>query len=211
MHVLTDSEFHKDAEPILRQVFIHYEDDAIFKAFSSSITERRIIYPCCGGFDSAIPVEVLVSAASAIGDDSCYISNLWQYENEPNHCFVYLSEMLVGYSERTPCNDDQIIGHHLGMDVYPLESVIYSTRGSWGIRLSHEHYGLIGGSSDFMEIIEDNVPNLNTQVYAFFKKYDGWSNRQLKVDWIPPIIKHVYGEKKSKLMLERSGLGFTQQ
>ena len=209
MHILTESEFHQNAEPMLRKIFTNYEDDNIFNIFPPEITERRIIFPCYGNFDRAIPIEVLVAAATAIGDDSCYISNIWKHENKPNHCFVYLSEMLIGYCERTPCNDDQIIGLHLGMDIHPLEAAIYSTQGKWGIRMSHEHYGLLGGSVDFMREIEANVPNLSAQIYKFFDACKGSENCQLNINWILPLVRNIYGEHASELILENSSLEFS--
>ncbi len=207
MYTLTEAEFRKEAEPILRKIFVNYGDDPGNQSFSSAMTERRIIYPCGGSFDEAIPVEVLVSAASEVGDEGCYITSLWRSEDAPNHCFVSLSEMLVGYSEKTG-NDDQMIGLNLGVDIYQLESVIYSAQGKWGIKMSHEYYGLLGGSPDFMAIIESSVPNLNMQVYDFFERYRGFKESGIEptLGWLPTLLNHTYGQEIAKVMLAESHL-----
>lgn len=207
MHILTEAEFRKEAEPMLKKVFVNYADDSSKQSFSPAMTERRIIYPCGGSFDEAIPVEVLVAAATKVGDKGCYITSVWKSEDTPNHCFVSLSEMLVGYSENTG-NDNQMIALNLGMDIYQLESVIYSAQGEWGIKMSHEYYGLLGSSPDFMAIIESGVPNFNMQVYSLFDRYHEFRESGIEpiLDWLPPLLSHIYGQQVAKEMLTESHL-----
>ena len=136
MYILTEAEFQQKAEPILRRVFDN--DDAFGQPFSPMITKRKIIYPCDGSFYESIPLEVLVSAALAVGDQGCYISSLYRSEELPNHCFVSLAEMLKGYAgcENPEENIDHSIGIRLGIDIYDLDSIVYSSQGLWGIMMS---------------------------------------------------------------------------
>jgi hypothetical protein len=204
MYTLTEAEFCQEAEPILNRVFVDW--DPFVQPFSSTITERKIIYPCHGSFDEAIPLEVLISAASAVGDEGCYISSIYTSEDVPGHCFVSLSEMLAGYanSER----DDQMIGIRLGMDIYELDSIIFSAQGRWGIMMSHERHGLLGGSPEFMAIIAAAVPNLDTQVYGWFKRFQDFkaSGMELTLGWLPTLLTHVYGEEMAQRLLREADL-----
>ncbi|MBW4417928.1 MAG: hypothetical protein KME13_01715 [Myxacorys californica WJT36-NPBG1] len=206
MYTLTEAEFRKEAEPMLKRVFVDY--DFTNQPFSSAITERRIVYPCGGSFDEAIPVKVLVSAATEVGDEGCYITSLWEDEGAPRHCYVSLSELLVGYGDTTG-NDNQMIGINLGMDIYELDSVIYSAQGRWGIMMCHEYCGLLGGSPDFMAMIESGVPSFNMQVYDFFERYRGFRESGIEptLGWLPPLLSHIYGQEVAKVMLAKSHLG----
>ena len=207
MYTLTEAEFQQKAEPILRQVFDN--DDAFGQPFSPLITKRKIIYPCNGSFDESIPLEVLVSAALAVGDEGCYISSLYRSEELPNHCFISLAEMLKGYSgcESPEENIDHLIGIRLGIDIYGLDSVVYSSQGLWGIMMSHERHGLLGGTPEFMDIIEASVPNLNTQVYGWFERFQDFkASWEPTLDWLPTILTHVYGRDVAQAMLQEADL-----
>lgn len=53
------------------------------------------------------------------------------------------------------------------MNAYGLNSIIYSASGQWGLMLSDEKFGLLGGEPEFIEDIRAAFPDLDRQVYGF--------------------------------------------
>jgi hypothetical protein len=210
MHILTEDEFHLEAEPFLRKIFVH--DNPFKEPFSSQVIGRTIIYPCDGENDLLL-IDPLISAAINLGDTGCYISLISTGcpEDGPAHCYIPLSEFLEGYSGT---EEDRLIGPRLGINPYTSDSVIYSAQGKWGLMKSHERFGLLGGSLEFIEEIRVAVPDLDNQVYGFFERL-----RLLLVDcdvnppditrnkWLPTLLTHVYGSQVAEnLLLEETRL-----
>jgi hypothetical protein len=211
VRTLTEDEFRQEAEPMLKKVFADYGDDPIDQSFAPDITERRLIYPAGDVLDKAIPVKVLVAAATAVGDEGCYITAVWKSEDGPNHCFVPLSEMLIAYKENRNDDDDNSEYLELGftMDTCVLENVIYSPQGKWGLKMTHERYGLLGGVPEFMAIIESGVPNLSQQVDDFFERYRHWGSGKPHLHWLPPLLTHIYGPERAEALVAASQLDMT--
>ena len=210
MHILTEAEFHLEAEPFLRKIFVH--DNPFKEPFSSQVIGRIIIYPCDGENDLLL-IDALINAAVNLGDTGSYISLLptGYPSDQISHCYISLSEFLEGYAGT---EEDRLIGSRLGINPYTSDSVIYSAQGKWGLMKSHESFGLLGGSPEFIEEIRGAVQDLDKQVYGFFERL-----RLLLVDcdvnppditrnkWLPTLLTHVYGSQVAeKLLLEETQL-----
>ncbi|NJK67826.1 MAG: hypothetical protein HC941_16000 [Microcoleus sp. SU_5_3] len=215
MHTLTEDEFNLEAEPFLRKIFVH--DNPFKEPFSSQVIGRTIIYPCDGENDLLL-IDSLINAAVNLGDTGSYISLLptelpteYLSDDQPGHCYISLSEFLEGYAGT---EEDRLIGPRLGINPYTSDSVIYSAQGKWGLMKSHERFGLLGGSPEFIEEIRGAVPDLDKQVYGLFKRLrdlllacsfnppDITRNK-----WLPTLLTHVYGSQVAeKLLLEETRL-----
>lgn len=201
MQILTDAQYQIEAEPILRKVFVN--DDPFDNTFSPNITERLILYRCETYLEPDL-VEGLVAAASDLGDTNCYLINLFRDDKKPNDYYLSLSELhdeYVGYS----CNN---IPTEEGLDIdLWIEYVIYSAQGKWGLMVSHEHHGMLGGSSKFINKVREFVPNLDEQVYLFLKKLKSISySPHARLDWLPELLTHIYGQEKAEMLLKETGL-----
>ena len=205
MHTLTKDEFHLEAEPFLRKIFVH--DNPFKEPFSSQVIGRTIIYPCNGIIESPL-LEALIRVAVDLGDTGCYISLISTGYPEYGlaHCYIPLSEFLEGYSGT---EEDRLIGPRLGINPYTLDSVIYSSQGKWGLMRSHERFGLLGGSPEFIEEIRGSVPDLDNQVYGFFERlrlllWDCGVNPPdiTRNKWLPTLLTHVYGAEVAEKLLE---------
>ncbi len=205
MHTLTEDEFHLEAEPFLRKIFVH--DNPFNEPFSSQVIGRTIIYPCEDENDLLI-IQALINAALNLGDTGCYISLLPTGYPSDNlcHCYIPLSEFLEGYAGT---EEDQLIGPRLGINPYTSDSAIYSSQGKWGLMRSHEGHGLLGGSLEFIEEIRGSVPDLDKQVYGFFERlrlllWDCGVNPPdiTRNKWLPMLLTHVYGAEVAEKLLE---------
>jgi hypothetical protein len=219
MHVLSDFEFRECAEPQLKKVFPGYNDemDAFTEPCSPELPGRIILFPCIGGifedrtgnFDSCLSAQVLINAASKLGDIGCYLIPWW---NGPsNFCYIPLDEFVECYAGKPGSNS--LIGIKLSIYPYSSESVIYSSQGQWGLLMSHEYHAILVGSEDFIEEIRLATPNIDNQVYAFFDHWKDHRERNLSngIDpgpykWLPILLHHVYGIEKGNMLLQESGL-----
>lgn len=187
MQVLNEAEFHRKAEPILRQIFIN--DDPFGQSFAPDVPARRIIYEYFYQIEPPL-LDAVVAVASMLGDTGCYLSSLWRVSEEvtdkpPYHWYIPFSEISV-YKE----------GSSKLKFVLSSENVLYSPQGKWGIMTSHEHHGLLGGTLEFVEEIHRRVPNFDEQIYGFLKYWKYWNERGTKVNWLPELLAHIYGQKQ---------------
>ena len=205
MHILTNEQYEVKAKEILQKIFIHgdpYSDSFSPHIFLTHITQKVILYPCHEILETKV-VNALVKAASIIGDVECYLSNLWEYDQYGSHCYIPLSELLefyTGSSEKARLIDLQFN--------YGSEYVLYSGNAKWGLFVSHEYYGLLGGASDFISTFKQTCPNLNQQVKDFLKNYHHLKlyGVGLTLEWLPGLLTYVYGKETAKKLLKEAEL-----
>jgi hypothetical protein len=211
MRILTESQYLLEAEPALRKVFVN--DDPFGEVFSDDIKARRILYRCECSIEPRL-MRAIIEAALSEGDTGFYASSLMRHPIQPDdihHSFITLSEM----SEQIltlPVVSEGIISVSLGIDII-LEFVIYSPQSKWGLMISHERHGMLGGSINFIEVVHRNLPDLNDHIYRwlrFFQEEKAYHDRHklypLTLDWLPELLAHVYGLKEAEKMLRESGL-----
>ncbi|MBW4497538.1 MAG: hypothetical protein KME26_31625 [Oscillatoria princeps RMCB-10] len=204
MYSLTESQFYVEAEPILRNIFV--KDDPFGRTFSTKISGRIIIYPCQDEIERPL-IDAIIAAAANLGDTGCYMWAIYPKLTNFCHCYVPLSEFLEGYAG--PVDSKQLIGYKLDMNPYFLDGFIYSAQGKWGIRKSHEQYGLLGGPPEFIEEIRKTVPDLDDQVYGFLerlKQFKALSPQAMTLNWLPALLGHIYGSEAAEKMLQETGL-----
>ena len=202
MYPLTEEQFKAEAEPILRQVFVN--DDPFEFPFSPNIQGRRIIFPHQGKIERPL-IEAIVNAASNLGDTGCYFTQLWPSPDRVNHCYISLSEFLDTYS--APPGSPKLISLQTNMEILS-ENVLYSAQGTWGVMLSHEYHGMLGGPPEFIEEIRRDIPDLDQQVYLFLNRFQSFkaAGMKLTLEWLPGLLTHVYGEEATEKMLKETGL-----
>lgn len=190
MRVLSKAEFITEAEPSLRQVFVN--DDAFDQPFSPNVVARRIIYLCSVYIRSPL-IDAIVAATSNLGDTGCYIYDLWVREEQ--HCYIPFSEFSAVYFGIEIC--DKSIKRKLGLSL-SIENILYSPRGKWGVIISHEHHGMLGGSAQFIEDIRQAIPDLERQVYNFIeerlRRTEIGKIPTVVLSWLPELLLHVYGQ-----------------
>ncbi|WP_414552322.1 hypothetical protein [Anabaena sp. CCY 0017] len=210
MRILTESEYQIEAEPQLRQIFAH--DNPFAKPFVPDVPEKLILSPYKYIIEPPL-TNALVAAALELGETGCYFSILWRWRypqakeaEEPSHWYIPLTEFHQAYvgSENYP---------PLIASEFPFfqmrEGAIYSSRGTWGIIVTHEWFGLLGGTSKFFEIIRSQMPHIDEQVFEFLKHIKSGqenSSRGTTLEWVRPLLTHIYGQKTVNQLLLKSGL-----
>ena len=201
---LTSSEFHSIAEPLLRKVFV--DDDLTGQPFSENVKHKHILFGNYHKIESPL-IDAILSAATTIGDSGCYISNLstWFPRNETDNniydWYTPLSEFIPAY---TNYYDPSQFPSLSIVNPYSLPHTIYSDRGTWGILIQEEGFGLIGGCEKFIDEVNQSIPDLREQVdyfldYIKYLKEDPHST----LDWIPSLIHNVYEKETAERMLKK--------
>lgn len=212
MRILTEMEYQQEAQPVFQQIFLR---GSMMQPFSPSITERVIIYRCELYFDPLL-TQGLFAGATRVGDVGCYYTQLWRTQGKSNDAYIPLSELceIFGVSSDHPwfsSPDLEVDLSHLDLEKYINivgENALYSATGQWGITSSHERFGALGGSPEFMEEVRRFVPNLDRQVYDFLRNYQvsKAEGMRLTLGWLPGFLSHIYGQKAAEQILQEAGL-----
>lgn len=205
MQIITHVEFTNKLEPILRQVFVN--DNPFIAPLNDRVEARAIVYPCSAGYWIEPPLtDAIITAASNLGDNGCYISIFWRPQNEPWHWYIPFDEFIEVYVEES----EKFAEYQFSQQATFSESVIYSPRGKWGIILSHEFHGVIGGPAEFIEDIRSVVPFFDKQVYAFLERLryfkQTYRSELVTLDWLPELLTNVYGKKVAEKILRETSL-----
>ena len=207
MHGISEAEFQLRVQPIMKSVFQgKHEWDVLF---SPEIDSKRIIFPLEIYTDLdllRLLLEAIVEAATFVGDNGCYLSEVNQYPREYNHAYIHLSELIEGYV--APRMSRKLFFMQLDME-FSNYFMLYSEYGKWGLFSSLEYFSLLGGSNEFMKIIEHRIPDIESQTYEFLKHFRGEprderdlsQGRQL----IGGMLNHIYGSSKAERLLRETG------
>ena len=206
MRILTEEQYQKEAEPMLRKIFAH--DDPFEDVFVPNITARKLLYRFSCELSPAL-AGILVAAASNLGDQGLYWTLLWRNQNQSkqtdkiNHYYIPFSEFFPTYYIHPKEELYKTIGNF-----FIQENVMYSPQGKWGIIFSHEDYCLLGGVTEFVEYFERLLPEIDEQVYDFIDYFLDFKFRNPKIvtiAWIPKLLTHIYGKEKADKMLKERG------
>jgi hypothetical protein len=220
--IFTQSEFDLEIKPIFNQIFLY--DNVLREPFSPKIDERIIIYPCYSWIESPL-IDNIISVAKDFGDTGCYFSQLpvstsflpysaeiyAKIPNEPPKNLPMTAYFSLDYFQEFYTSKEEKYGDiraNFEVNICPPEFAIYSATGKWGLMVSEEHLGVLGGSPEFIEEIKVKTPNLEYQVYEFLDYLYGLI-KIANIDppevtcnqWLLPLLNHVYGKEKTSEIL----------
>lgn len=204
MRVLTEQEYLQEAKSALRQIFVN--ENYTGEPFSPQISERRIIYEYHYKLTQPLD-DVVFQAISKLKEEGVYWSLIWKLPEEdiqnPNYCYISLSEFTSLYIKEKHKDYNKI--RYFAVS----ENILFSPQGKWGIMFSDEGYALLGGVPEFIEIIEQAFPEINSQVYAFLETLrvdKHMFSNTTNISWLRGLLTHIYGEEEAKKMLRKSGI-----
>lgn len=191
MRVLTELEYQIEAHHAFRSVF--RSADPFDEPIAPSVSHRAILYPVSYDLE---PHEfgAIALAAQTVGDNSFYFSvterPMATEQDRPYHWLIPFEE-LSGYRS-------------LG---YPfvLENAFYSPNGHWGVLISHEQHAVVAGSKQFLDTLFTHLPvSAELQIQEFLSTWkDNHTRLGSKIDWLPRLLRHVYGVEQAELLLQK--------
>lgn len=202
MKILSKSEYLRKGKLIQDKIFTGLNLYSSSPIFSEVITERLILfnYEDNSGYTLSKRLEeAIFMAAKEIGETGLYISILthedYSIEDDPLYWHLDLSEEDL--------YQNLIWG--------PLENIIFSENGTWGVLLSFDGIGLLGGKKQFISQIKLRIPDIDYQLSEFLEYWKDYERETyICTSWIPPLLRHIYGGRKSNKLLKIIGTNFTQ-
>ena len=82
----------------------------------------------------------------------------------------------------------------------------------WYLFVSHEYYGVLGGTSEFISKFKQNYPGVDQQVKDCLNYYHSLKKEVPDIilfDWLPALLKYVYGQEMARKLLVESNIIFT--
>lgn len=196
MYSLTEAEFKREAEPILRLIF-DTNDPFDRQPFAPNIPEKKILF----GFQYIVQqplLQAVVTAASKLGDTGCYFSSLWWASPDVLYNWYIPFEEIYTYSD-----DNSPIS-----PVILSEQVLYSPQAQWGIMTTHTRHALLGSTKKFMEELGKLIPDIDDQVYNFLDEWRYYKSRNqgASTDWLAGQLEQIYGKEMAEKLLRQYGL-----
>lgn len=199
MRILTDDEYHSEAEPMLRKIFLN--ENPKQPQFGSNAEEVRLLYEYYPA-DVEI-INALISRASHLGDNSFYLSiiNIVGLNSSIiKHWFVPFEEISTYLSIDT---------NSFGL-AYQLESVIFSHEGKWALMSSFERYAILAGTKDFMKDFSKDFSDPERHILNYLILFKEGINKygleKFNIVWLVDLLRNVYGIDQAKELLKASKL-----
>jgi hypothetical protein len=188
---LTPDEFHSSAESALWSVFKSLD----FKGepFRDEV-EQKLILDMVGFWLDEEQFRSVCEAARGVGDEILFYSMVRGYTGGAELIPHYTWEIpLWDYEVYCDAEDEPINREHdIGI---PLDRVLYSPSGKWGILLPDES-ALVGGSENFVRRFKDEYPAWPDDLTAFVaRRLKAARERGVDVTWVPGLLRHMYGDE----------------
>jgi hypothetical protein len=141
--------------------------------FQDSITSRLILHPTDNLWLTEKQYEAFLATIKREGDTEFYISEL--------SCSSFTTKRKPGeYCNRHwKCTISCLYGIYSEID-FLLDVAIFSKSGQWGIWISNEETGAIGGSKMFIDHFKLYYPDWITDWESFQKEYKQLKNEEGK-------------------------------
>jgi hypothetical protein len=198
----------------------HFE--SFGKPFQPAVASRLILYPLAFWLISE-ELHGLRRAAAEIGDEGFYE---WMCEGYSNLPIDPAQMALWGIDfEKEPPRYYAVTDDEEPESERYLETAWLSSSGRWGMIISHEEHGVIGGTEEFIQALRVHLPALeqprevrpdgtleptdewiqiDDQVIAFIQAATEWSHDP--ASWLPDHLAHVYGENAVADLIAKAGV-----
>lgn len=196
MRLLSEAEYHSEAEPALRKCFLN--DDPRKPKFGINAEVKRVLYEYT--LPTSDVLNPIIDAASRLGETGFYLSVLDRNISDQearNHWWVPFDEASVYLSYNTD----------VFRFAYQLENVLYSPSGSWGLIRAFEKFGLLVGKHDLIQRICLHLPNVEQQIFDFLNYVyyckQTWGTGMIDIHWLPNFLESIYGGQVAEEMLNQ--------
>jgi hypothetical protein len=108
----------------------------------------------------------------------------------PEYLPYYTWQLPLNYAAYDAIDDNPIDkDHNIGI---PLDRLLYSPSGSWGVQLP-DLYAAIGGSPNFVSQFKQVYPTWRRDAHRFVKSRSQAKERGVDMTWAKTLLQHAYG------------------
>jgi hypothetical protein len=170
----------------------HLPDSEEFlnRPFNPQVERKIIICDYQSGVLRKSQFDALHRAAKKVNETFCYIVEVdypgypLPFEEREEHWLLPLSDNEY----KTYSNPPHGEGYY-GM----MCNTLYSPKGTWGILLTHEEWGFLGGTNEFIKIFISEYRDNAIDVNEFQKVWDHYKPTA-KSNWASDILEYIYGD-----------------
>jgi hypothetical protein len=190
MRALSEADFLREAKPSFDRVFAAAAPFG--EPFAPVMEARAILFPVHYQMGRAL-ARAIRKGSTRLHESSFYFSVLERPQAEeqdrPYHWHIPFDQL----------REYDALGYP-----FVVENAIYSTSGTWGLIFSHEHHAIIGGPAAFVEgVTKSGDKQAERFVKAWKENQDRFGS---KLDWLPRLLVHVYGDERTGKLLAEAGL-----
>jgi hypothetical protein len=184
---IISEELRKQIAEIRKKLFVYEALGEIY--FTNNIDCKALIYPITSGAVlNKIQVLALSKAIRTTRDDLVYLS-LLERSNSAEH----IEDWEIPLD-----NFETYISFHSPHTV--LENVLYSPSGKWGVGLTLDNFGVIGGSNEFCQCFFREIGEDTEKVTRKFID-DSMADKWINKDVVRKILINFYGLEKGQQFL----------
>jgi len=187
---LSPQQFEKVAELALKQIFKALDPEN--EPFQDKV-EEKLILDLVGFWLNEEQFRSLCVAAQAVGDQVLMYSVVRGYLGGPELMPYYTWELqLWDYSAYCDADDEPPPKEKdIGI---PLDRVLYSPSGKWGILLP-DLFALVGGSAPFVRRFKEEYARWRQDLDRFIEaRTEAAKKRNADMAWVPSLLHHMYGD-----------------
>jgi hypothetical protein len=199
MELISVEEYQKNVEPALMKVF------------------KDCIFPCTGAtscpFQDSIKSRAFLFAASdnAFYENPIFWNALSSAIIKSGDTEVFEIDTLDDFYRKYSLSSEKSLP-----EMYSPYRVICSLQGNWGLLFDIDGLSLLGGSTSFINNIRKSFPEIDQQIYYYFKyvkqEIEWYKKNNFYLDnlvswipdWLPDTLIHIYGEKKAQELLNEA-------
>jgi hypothetical protein len=181
MHALTASTWLREIAPTFRKLF--RTTDPFDEPLAPEVEARALLFPV-GYLLDREQLAAVLAAARSVGDDTFCVSVTEHTREDGN---ANNGHWKLAYWE---------VEEYLALSkVGVLENAVYSPQGTWGILLSQEQHGVVGGTEVFVGQLRATFPGFQRSVEAFLAFWrENERRHRANLEWVPRLLAHVYGK-----------------
>lgn len=187
MRTFSEADYQRLLAPHLRKVFV---DTAAVVPFTPRLRSRLLFFDVIYELTGA-QFDALTNALASIGERTYFLSYIERpQETDPEETiaawdgFPFHYELDVGDRE----------GYYQAAR-YPLEQVLYSRSGSWGLQCGGLDFGLIAGEPPLVTTFRDQLSPGSCDLSFFAQRVRAERADRPEPSWLPALLKYLAGSE----------------
>lgn len=163
--------------------------DILTCQFSSRFESSLILMDYSGGIDGNL-LRAISTTAQSMGDQGFYLSypvpvdeRLLAEHQLHRHWYISF-DGVANYLRKT--------------ETFVYRYIHYSPQGIWGIVASDGVFGVLSGTSDFIQRVLQLAPEIRDDTHRFIVYWLEHKKRHgLNIEWVSLFLQNVYGESEA--------------
>ncbi len=148
--------------------------DPFGEMFQEKVQDRMLLCPTEGYYLTQKQFRALVETLESMENKEAVISVTETEEKE-----IWIFTDTLSYKE------------YLQLPLY-LENAIYSSKGEWGILISHEEHAVVGGSMQFISKFKTRYLEWKAGINNFIEMWKYNQNEyKIGLEWMDKFKKHI--------------------